>query len=77
MSSDDRASKVAPSDIEVAVAQAFSTAAGRMVLGWLRLQTIERTMAPDVSEAQLRHIEGQRDLVRKLENMVRRMHGGS
>ena len=51
-------------------ARCFRGDDGRRLLGHLRRATIERVLAPDVSEARLRHLEGQRQLVRHLEALI-------
>lgn len=53
-------------------ARAFSTAAGRAVLAHLRHITIERVLGPDASDAQLRWLEAQRQLVHQIENIISR-----
>lgn len=53
-------------------ARAFSTSAGRAVLAHLRRITIERVLSPDASDAQLRGLEAQRQLVHQIENMISR-----
>ncbi len=53
-------------------ARTFSTASGRAVLAHLRRITIERVLAPDASDAQLRGLEAQRQLVHQIENMIAR-----
>lgn len=56
--------------IAVAFARCFSSADGRRVLDHLRSLTIERRLPVDVSEAALRHIEGQRHLVASIHALV-------
>ena len=53
-------------------ARAFSTSAGRAVLTHLRRITIERVLSPDATDAQLRGLEAQRQLVHQIENMISR-----
>jgi hypothetical protein len=53
-----------------AAARCFRGEDGRRLLGHLRRATIERALSPDVSEARLRHLEGQRHVVRHLEALV-------
>lgn len=53
-------------------AACFATASGREVLADLRRRTIERDTPADMPEAELRHLEGQRHLVRTIENLIKR-----
>lgn len=53
-------------------ARAFSTAAGAAVLQHLRKMTIERVLAPNATDAELRSLESQRALVHLIENMISR-----
>lgn len=50
-------------DFHRAFARCFSSPDGARVLAHLRAMTIERAVGPDVSDAQLRHLEGQRQLI--------------
>lgn len=59
-------------DIEKLYAQVFGTAPGKRVLAHLRETTIERYLGDNASEAQLRTLEGQRALVKRIENLVER-----
>ncbi len=59
-------------EIEQNYARAFSTAAGAAVLAHLRKITIERTLSPDATDAQLRALEGQRSLVHIIEALINR-----
>jgi hypothetical protein len=47
-----------------AVARVFSGADGERFARYLRAVTLERALGPDAPVAQLRHLEGQRQLVR-------------
>jgi hypothetical protein len=60
-----------PLETARAFARAFSSRDGEAVLAHLRSITIERRLAPEASEAALRHIEGQRALVAAIEGLVR------
>lgn len=51
------------SSLAIAFARCFSTGEGRRVLQHLRSCTLERTLGPSVTDAHLRHLEGQRQLV--------------
>ncbi len=59
-------------DIEKNYARAFATHDGAMVLEHLRKITIERTLGPNASDAELRTLEGQRSLVHQIETMISR-----
>lgn len=63
--------KPSPPDAEVrlnaAVHECFATPSGIEVLKWLRRITIESVGGPDITNDQLRHIEGQRFIVGVLE----------
>jgi hypothetical protein len=49
--------------LPIAFARCFSTPEGRRVLRHLRGCTLERSLGPSATDAQLRHLEGQRQLV--------------
>jgi hypothetical protein len=49
--------------ITTAFARCFASPDGRRVLEHLRRLTLERTLGPGASDALLRHLEGQRQLV--------------
>ncbi len=49
-----------------AAAKVFSGADGERLAKYLRAITLERALGPDAAVAQLRHLEGQRQLVRHL-----------
>jgi hypothetical protein len=55
----------APADdaLAEAVVACFATPAGRIVLDQLRRLFLDRRVAPSVSDAELRHVEGQRSVV--------------
>jgi len=59
-------------DISVIAARVFAGADGARLLAHLRAVTIERRPPPDIAEAGLRHLEGQRALVALIEMLVRR-----
>lgn len=59
-------------DIELAFARCFAGPDGQRVLAHLRRATLERTLAPDASEAALRHMEGQRALVLRIAALIER-----
>ncbi len=49
-----------------AAARVFSGADGERIARYLRAVTLERALGPDAAVAQLRHLEGQRQLVRHI-----------
>ena len=49
--------------------KAFTTANGRLALAHLRAITIEQSATPQCSDAMLRHLEGQRHIVRMIERL--------
>ena len=53
----------AGNDLAQAFARCFRGSDGERVLAHLRRLTVERRLSPDCSEAELRHLEGQRHLV--------------
>ncbi|CAK0760591.1 conserved hypothetical protein [uncultured Gammaproteobacteria bacterium] len=52
----------------------FTGIDGARVLAALRAMTTERVLAPDASEAVLRHLEGQRHLVATIQSLIARGH---
>jgi hypothetical protein len=58
--------------LAAAFTRCFATDAGRTVLRHLCSVTLERTAAPDAPESVLRHLEGQRFIVRYLQQLVER-----
>lgn len=56
-------------EIRKAFAKCFRTGEGRIVLSFLRRLTIERYLGPDATSDELRHLEGQRHLVKKIERL--------
>ena len=57
-------------DLPALAARCFKGDDGRRLLTYLRKITLERGLAPGVSEALLRHLEGQRQLVKYIEGLV-------
>ncbi len=49
--------------LAITFARCFSTPEGKRVLQHLRAWTLERTLSPSASDAHLRYLEGQRQLV--------------
>jgi hypothetical protein len=72
----ERAATRPESDVHADVARAFlrcfSSEDGKAVLAYLRATVLERALGPAVTEAQLRHIEGQRQLVVLIANLATR-----
>lgn len=58
--------------LAIDAARTFSSDAGIRMLAHLRAITRDRVLGPDASDAQLRHVEGQRALVRHLESLIER-----
>ena len=59
--------------VSMDVAALFASPSGESVLKYLRSITIEAVNGPNVSDAELRHMEGQRYLVGLLERRI--IHG--
>ena len=57
-------------DIARAAARCLAGAPGEILIRHLRAVTLERALGPDATDAQLRHLEGQRQLVRHLLALV-------
>lgn len=53
-------------DFPRSVARCFSSPDGRRILRHLRAITLDRCLGPSASDSMLRHLEGQRSLVRYL-----------
>lgn len=62
-------------DLARAFAACFRGGDGERVLSFLRAATLERALGPEASEAQLRHLEGQRQLVMIMTVLIRRGRG--
>lgn len=59
-------------DLATAFARCFRGLDGERVLAHLRRISIDRRLAPDASEAELRHLEGQRHLAAYIAQLVAR-----
>lgn len=71
-------SELANDDLALAFARCFLGGDGERVLAHLRRITIDRRTAPDASDAELRHLEGQRHLVAYIAQLAARgQFGGS
>lgn len=68
------AAETLPADdgIARACARMFTSGDGYEILKWLRAETKERVLGPEASDAALRHLEGGRQLVQRIEGMVKR-----
>ena len=56
-------------DTEKIFVRTFSTPSGKIVLEHLRKITVERTLGPNASDAELRWVEAQRALVHQIEKL--------
>ena len=56
-------------DLEKHFVRAFNTPSGRVVLEHLRKITLERTLGPNASDAELRWTEAQRALFHQIERL--------
>ena len=77
-SSQDPALQLAPElapDLAKAFARCFRGGDGERALAHLRAITLERAMGPGVSDAMLRHAEGQRQLYAYMAALVARGRG--
>ena len=61
----------ADKQISLTISQLFNTASGKEVLRYLRSITIEAVSGWNVSDAELRHLEGQRYLVGVIERRIK------
>lgn len=55
--------KMTADEISMAFIKCFTTKEGRIVLSFLKRITLERYLGPDCTSDELRHLEGQRNLV--------------
>jgi len=51
-------------------ARCFRGADGAALLAYLKALTLDRALGPDAADAALRHLEGQRHLVRHLSHLI-------
>lgn len=63
-------SKMSEDEIRKAFAKCFISREGRIVLSFLRRITLERYLGPDSTSEQLRHLEGQRQLVSYIHSLT-------
>ncbi|MBO6518701.1 MAG: hypothetical protein JJ900_11745 [Rhodospirillales bacterium] len=78
MSSEAVANDPRPDAAELALiaARCFQGGDGRQMLAYLRSITMERTLGPGACDAQLRHLEGQRQLVHHILTLTERGRNG-
>lgn len=69
------ATPIPPDDLAASFARCFASPDGTRVLGHLRALTLDRALSPTVSDAALRHQEGQRALVAAMLALVARGRG--
>ena len=69
-----RRDKSEDTKINLNIATLFNTYAGRSVLKYLRSITIEQVNGAGVSDAELRHMEGQRYIVGLIETRMQHAH---
>jgi hypothetical protein len=62
--------------LALASARCFRGADGEMVLRYLRALTLDRALGPNASDTMLRHLEGQRQLVSHIVQLVQRGRDG-
>lgn len=62
--------------LALAAARCFRGGDGEAVLAHLRAVTLERALGPGATDAQLRHLEGQRQLVAHVLRLVERGRDG-
>lgn len=67
-----KADRPDPTALAKSAATCFTGAHGRQLLTYLRAITVERSLSPDVDDAHLRHLEGQRQLVQHLSALIDR-----
>lgn len=58
-------------EVAACFARCFSSPDGRAVLAHLRAIAFGRTFGPEVSEAMLRHVEGQRYLLARIVTLIK------
>lgn len=63
-------------NLAAAFARCFHAADGARVLGYLKSLTVERALGPGATDALLRHVEGQRQLVAHILALVDRGRKG-
>ncbi len=64
-------------ELALAFAHCFRDAAGAMVLEYLRRCFLDRRLGPNASDAELRHVEGQRSVVAHVLALIERGRRGA
>ena len=59
-------------NVDQLFARVLNTPAGKELMAYLRSITMERVLGADASDAAVRFLEGQRFLVRQMENFTQR-----
>lgn len=67
----------APSQAAADAHAVASTPSGQRLLAHLRARTTDRGLAPTATEAELRHLEGQRDLFRYIQRLITQAERGA
>jgi len=65
-----------PAELALIAARCFQGGDGRRLLAYLRTITLERALGPDSTDTQLRHLEGQRQLISHLHVLIERGRNG-
>ncbi len=61
-----------PSELERAAAAVHASPSGRLLLDHLAQRTLSRALPPSASDAELRHLEGQRALIHDIKILIER-----
>lgn len=72
----DRAYRPNAETLALIAARCFGGEDGRQLMAYLRAITLERALGPDATDAQLRHLEGQRQFMQHLQALVGRGRSG-
>lgn len=67
----------AADDASLLAARVFRGADGERFLAYLRSLTLDRALGPAAADQALRHLEGQRQLVQHIANLVAQGRGGA
>jgi len=73
---DDRDADTDDAGLALTFARCFRGTDGERVLAHLRALTVERVLGPSATDAQLRHAEGQRQLVFHILSLIERGRNG-
>ncbi len=66
----------APADVARAAARCFQGTEGELLFTYLQGLTLNRALGPEASDAALRHLEGQRQLMTHLSHLIDRGRKG-